>query len=562
MSSFKHTVLDIETDEIPVTKLHIICCMDFETGDTKEFINPEQFKEFVDFHNSDPERKYIMHNGVGFDAPVLKKLLGVEIRNENIWDTMLISQLLEPHIDGGHSLKAWGERLKQKKIEYKDNFETYSDEMLFYCRQDVLVTQRLAQHLLPKIQPFGKDPVRLEHKVKEIITQQEDHGFYLDQKKATMLMSDLEDTCGQIKSKLQDIFPPIITKRVSEKTGKPLKDNVEVFNPNSRPQITKRLMELGWVPSPKRVTPKGKPIVDESVLSEIDLPEAREMSKHLLLQKRVSQIKSWLEAVKADGRVHGRIMTMGCVTHRMSHFSPNMAQIPASYSPYGSECRSCWSVEDTVNYCLVGSDASSLEIRCFAHYLNDKSYTNIVVDGDIHTVHQKALQLPDRAVTKTWLYAYIYGAGNEKLGAVIGEGIEKGKQLRERFESSFPMVKSLKEKIIMSIRANQGMIKAIDGRFLVSRSEHSALNVLLQSCGAIVCKHFLVNINEAVQEKKLDAKPVANVHDEVQWEVRRDQAEEFGAITKQAMKKAERDLKFKCPLDSEFQIGDSWKETH
>jgi DNA polymerase I-like protein with 3'-5' exonuclease and polymerase domains len=172
------------------------------------------------------------------------------------------------------------------------------------------------------------------------------------------------------------------------------------------------------------------------------------------------------------------------------------------------------------------------------------------------------LQSCGAIVCKHFLVNINEAVQEKKLGAVIGEGIEKGKQLRERFESSFPMVKSLKEKIIMSIRANQGMIKAIDGRYLVSRSEHSALNVLLQSCGAIVCKHFLVNINEAVQEKKLDAKPVANVHDEVQWEVRRDQAEEFGAITKQAMKKAERDLKFKCPLDSEFQIGDSWKETH
>ena len=559
-SSFKHTVLDIETDDLEATKIHCICCMDFETGETKEFI--DNYDEFVAFHDAAPTRIYIMHNGVSFDGPVMCKLLGIELPPDRIWDTMLASQLIQPHRDGGHSLKAWGERLKCEKIDFKDSFETYSNEMLYYCRQDVALTRKLAQHLQPLLKPFGKEPVRLEHTVRHIITEQENTGFYLDQKKASMLMADLEDSSGQIKQDLQKIFPPIITERYSDKTGKRLKDNIETFNPNSRQQIVKRLMAVGWKPNPKKLTPKGQPIIDESVLSEISLPEAKKMSEFLLQQKRVSQIKSWLEAVGSDGRVHGRVLTIGCVTHRMSHYSPNMAQIPASYSPYGPECRDCWTVEDPVKYCLVGSDASSLEIRCFAHYLDNKEYTDIVVDGDIHTVHKEALGLEDRSLCKTWLYAYIYGAGNEKLGNVVGQGLAEGKRLREKFESSFPMIKTLKDKITQMIRMNHGNIKAIDGRLLECRSEHSALNVLLQSCGSIVCKHFLCQIDKAVKEKKLDARPVANVHDEVQWEVYRNHAEEFGLITKQAMKEAEKILNFNCPLDSEFQIGTTWKETH
>ena len=231
-----------------------------------------------------------------------------------------------------HSLKAWGERLQCEKIDFKDNFETYSNEMLYYCRQDVALTRKLAQHLQPLLKPFGKAPVRLEHKVRHIITQQEVNGFYLDQKKASMLMADLEDNSGQIKQDLQKIFPPIITERYSDKTGKRLKDNVEVFNPNSRQQIIKRLKAVGWQPDPQRLTPKGQPIVDESVLSEIDLSEAKKMSEFLLMQKRVSQIKSWLEAVGPDSRVHGKVITIGCVTHRMSHYSPNMAQIRKLFS--------------------------------------------------------------------------------------------------------------------------------------------------------------------------------------------------------------------------------------
>ena len=146
-SSFKHTVLDIETDDLEATKIHCICCMDFETGETKEFI--DNYDEFVAFHDADPTRIYIMHNGVSFDGPVMCKLLGIELPPDRIWDTMLASQLIQPHRDGGHSLKAWGERLKCEKIDFKDSFETYSNEMLYYCRQDVALTRKLAQHLQP-----------------------------------------------------------------------------------------------------------------------------------------------------------------------------------------------------------------------------------------------------------------------------------------------------------------------------------------------------------------------------------------------------------------------------
>ena len=558
-SKFNTVVLDIETDDLNATTIHCVVVQDYDTGEMLSFVGETIPTKLVGFINDNPERKYIMHNGISFDAPVLNKLLGVKIKLSQILDTLIISQMINPHIDGGHSLKAWGQRLDgEGKIDYDKGFDNYCEEMLTYCKADVDLTRRLMQHLRPQIARFSNESVRLEHKVKMILNWQEREGFYLDTKKAFSLMGKLEDESNIIKDNLQKIFPPITHKRISEKTGKELKSKIEVFNPGSRKQIASRLMELGW--QPRKFTPTKQPIVDEKILSSLNYPEAKEVSQYLLLQKRVSQIKSWLDVVGSDNKVHGRVFTLGCVSHRMSHNSPNMAQVPASYSPYGKECRHCWTVSDPEKNCLVGSDASSLDLRCFAHYINDEKYTEEVVHGDIHSYNQRLAELPDRPTAKTFIYAWLYGAGDQKIGEIVGGGIERGRQLREKFMDAIPAIKRLRNYVDQSAR--KGIVKAIDGRYLIVRNQHSALNTLLQGAGAIVCKQWLVNIIDLMKQKKIKAKPVANIHDEVQFEVCKEQAEEFGNITKEAMKCTEKQLYFKCPLDSEYSIGKTWKDTH
>jgi len=246
----------------------------------------------------------------------------------------------------------------------------------------------------------------------------------------------------------------------------------------------------------------------------------------------------------------------GAVTGRMTHFKPNMAQIPATYSPYGKDCRSCWTVPE--GYKLVGIDASGLELRMLAHYMNDRSYTNEVLNGDIHTANQKLAGLESRDKSKKFIYAYLYGAGNERLGSVVGGSRKDGKRLRESFLANLPALANLKDRVERA--SKRGFLKGLDGRKVTIRSEHAALNTLLQSAGAIIMKKALVLFVDSI--KHLDAQCVANVHDEWQVECLEKDAEEVGQRGVQAIVDAGIYFDLRCPLDGEYKIGDNWSDTH
>ena len=244
----------------------------------------------------------------------------------------------------------------------------------------------------------------------------------------------------------------------------------------------------------------------------------------------------------------------------MAHNSPNMAQVPATYSPYGKECRRLWTISDLTKYKLVGTDASGLELRCLAHYLNSTDYTDEILNGDIHTKNMELAGLQNRDQAKTFIYAFLYGAGPEKIGKIVGAGKEQGKILIKRFLSNVPALKRLREQVEDAGR--RGRVKAIDGRYLKVRSPHSALNTLLQGAGAIICKQWLLHIMTRVYKKSLNVKLVASVHDEYQFEVENKDVEDFCSITKIAMKETEKTLKLRCPLDNDYKVGVTWAETH
>jgi DNA polymerase I-like protein with 3'-5' exonuclease and polymerase domains len=299
--------------------------------------------------------------------------------------------------------------------------------------------------------------------------------------------------------------------------------------------------------------------VSEEVLEKVDIPEAQLVARYLLLEKRVSQIKSWIDAADDEGKVHGRVLTLRTITGRMAHTSPNMAQIPAVYSPYGKECRDVWTTSSD-GYVLLGCDASSLELRCLAHYMNDTGFTKEVVDGDVHTANQRAAGLPTRDNAKTFIYAFLYGAGPAKIGKIVNGSAKDGKKLIDTFLTNMPALKVLRNKVAKL--ATRGYVVGIDGRILQIRSEHAALNTLLQGAGAIICKEWLKYIILQASKRNLDYKLVASIHDEYQFEVRKDHAEEFGEVTRKAMKLTEESLKVRCPLDSEYKVGKTWAETH
>ena len=541
-------VVDIEADSLNPTKVHCVVAKDVDTGKVYPF-PPDLLHGFRDW--SLGVKQFIMHNGISFDAPVLNRLLGTNIKPHQIVDTLILSQLLNPMRDNGHSLEAWGNRLAMPKGDV-DTFEVYTPDMLEYCKQDVNITHKLFEVLQKEGRGFSKSSVYLEHQVRLIIDQQEKNGFYLDMQKAMSLYNKLRDEANELEKWAVTNFDPTVVELKTKTKYIP-------FNIGSRQQIAERLMELGW--KPKQHTDKGNIIINEAVLDTIELPEAKKFSRFFLLQKRIAQIKSWIEACDdTDGRVHGRVMTLKTITGRMSHHSPNMAQIPAVRSPYGKECRDCWTVDNPYTHSIGGTDASGLELRCLAHLMNDATFTDILLTGDIHTHNMQMAGLTNRDQAKTFIYAFMYGAGASKIGQIVGAGAKEGQQLINKFLSSMPALKRVRDSVTKA--ANKGMIKGIDGRLLHIRSPHSALNTLIQGAGAVVCKVWLINMIKRIRRIGVDAKLVASIHDEYQFEVLNKDVKRFGQLTKDAMKDTEKQLHMKCPLDNEWKVGRTWAQTH
>ena len=565
-------VLDIETD----SKHSQIWLCYTHNSETDEYVCHTTPDTLIPLINK--ADRLIGHNLIGFDAPVLNKLWGTKIGLKKVRDTLIMSRLLNPSIEGGHSLDAWGKRLGNHKVEYTriwhwlmgvpyDKVSTapydapHDSLNRFYCKQDVAVTVDLYKYLTEQLVDWGES-VQLEHEVAAIIAKQERHGFRFDEDKGRVLLAQLSGEVADIEGELQAVFPPIVEERVSEKTGKPLKSKVTPFNPGSRQQIAERLQGLGVKFTQE--TEKGSTIVNEKVLEGIDLPEAKLIARYLMLQKRISQVSSWFDVVKPDGRVHGRVITNGAVTGRMTHMSPNMAQVPSSSSEYGAECRELWTVE--VGNKLVGADASGLELRMLAHYMQDKGYIKTVCEGkqedgtDVHTMNMKAAGLTSRNQAKTFIYAFLYGAGAGKIGSIIGGSSADGHQLMTRFLRNTPALEALKE--VVSEAATKGWVRGLDGRHLMVRSEHSALNTLLQGAGAIVMKKALIILQKKINCGIINASFCANVHDEWQIEVPQEDAERVGRMAVESIEEAGKHFNLRCPLTGEYNVGNTWKDTH
>tara|TARA_R110002033_G_scaffold49772_1_gene96641 strand:+ start:542 stop:2209 length:1668 start_codon:yes stop_codon:yes gene_type:complete len=551
-------VVDIETDGLNATKIHCIVARCYASDKEKVWVG-EECNQFAEW--SGQIDQFIMHNGISFDAPILNRLTGSNIKLSQVRDTLIESQLYNPIREGGHSLESWGERLnfpKGNMTEFKD----YSPEMLEYCKKDTELTSKLAKTMEEEGKKFSIRSYEMERKVRAIIDQQQKNGFAFNIREGMLLLARLEDEQHQLEKDAEEMFEPIITYSPVKKIPKSTP-----FNIASRKQIAERLMELDWKPKQfgkeiklKDGSTKKNVVVSEEILDKINMKEAQMFSRYFLLQKRTGLLKAWVQQCQEDERVRGKVLTLKTVTGRMAHHSPNMAQVPASYSPYGKECRELWTVSNPDTHVLVGTDASGLELRCLAHYMDDPKFTKEVLTGDVHTANMKAAGLTDRDQAKTFIYAFLYGAGPAKIGKVVGGNAKTGQQLMVKFLSNMPKLKTLRDNVTAA--AEVGPIKALDGRNLHIRSTHASLNTLLQGAGAIVCKQWLVHMDEHIRKTGVDVKLVASVHDEYQFEVAKKDVERFGKITKDAMLETTMTLDMKCPLDCEYKVGNTWAETH
>lgn len=577
-----------------LTTVHCLVALDIDTEELLEF-GPSEIQAALSLLQE--ADVLIAHNGIGFDYKALKKVFPEFNPKGRLMDTLVMSRVLWPEIKqvdyqliqkkvvefppkliGSHSLKAWGYRLGENKGEYDGGWEEFTPEMLEYCKQDVVVTKKLWDKIAAK--GYSEVSMELEHDFATIIDLMIDHGFHFDVIGAGKLIGELKAIEFELKEKLQEIFPPrflpgkpFTPKRNNKKSGYVAgatftKIIYTEFNPGSRDHIASWLKwKYDWEPTEFGVD--GKPTLDESVLKKLPFPEAKTLSEYLMIQKRIGQISTgkegWLRHV-VNGRIHGYVNPNGAVTGRCTHSKPNVGQVPSVGSPYGKECRSLFTVPK--GFVLVGADASGLELRCLSHYMaiyDGGAYGKILLEGDIHTENQKAAGLPTRDNAKTFIYGFLYGAGDEKIGSIVKKGREAGRKLKEMFLKKIPALKKLIAAIGKRVK-ERGFLLGIDGRQLHIRHSHAALNTLLQSCGAIAVKKATVIWYKEMLNRGytwgVDFALVAHIHDELQVQCREEIAEEVGQILVESIRGAGEFFGFRCPLDGEYKIGKSWADTH
>lgn len=546
-------VLDIETDSTQ-SKIWMVVTKNLDNGEVVCHWTEQTLKPLIESADT-----IIGHNLISFDAYHLEQLWKTTIPLEKCWDTLIVSRLLRPDIADGHSLEAWGRRLNSPKLDYKewDNPDLVLMEQ--YCRQDVELTAKLYVELNKQLkhQKFSDYSVWLEHQVAAIIAQQVRNGVLIDEPALMSLLAEVTDELTVLTEQMVKEFEPTVIQ---------LKTKVKTiqFNPGSRMQIIDRLRARGWKPT--EMTEKGNVILDEEILKELTatIPEAKTFLRMFELQKIQSFLKNWTEKLGPDGRIHGNVITNGAVTGRMTHSSPNLGQVPSAATELGKRCRALFVVPK--GYSMVGVDASGLELRMLAHYMQDDGYIKAVCEGrssdktDVHSLNQRAAGLDTRDQAKTFIYAFLYGAGPEKIGSIASGGATKGRQLISSFLEGTPALQSLREKVKKF--AEKGSLPGLDGRRLYVRSPHKSLNTLLQGGGAAVMKVALVLFDESLKEAKIPYKHVLNVHDEFQVETPSNYADVVALLGVEAIKQAGVVLKLRCPLDGEGKIGANWRDTH
>lgn len=612
-----HAVLfDIETNALDIndiTTIHTIVIYDFTDGEYHHYPLDKVPKGVEHLKRAD---LVIGHNIIDYDIPAVQKFYP-EFKPKMVRDTLVWARLVYPEIweideklvrqgrldkslKGRHSLEAYGQRLGEHKDDFgkTTDWQQWSPEMEEYCEQDVRTNLALYKKL--KSKDIAKEALDLEQDVQRIISRQIKNGFWFDVDGAEKLYAQLLKRQRELEEELIEAFGTWIEPDGTEKTSKVNNSRYGLtkgcryqkikyieFNPKSRVHIYKRLIDkYGW--EPKEFTDSGQPKVSETILGKLPYPEAEKISEYLIVSKLVGYVaegqSAWLKLVEDDHRIHGYVNPIGTVTGRMTHSNPNVAQVPAAGKPYGEECRELF--KPRPGWKLVGCDASGLELRCLAHYMakyDNGKYAKVLLEGDIHTENQKAAGLPKRKQAKRFIYAFLYGAGDELLGEITvtdeelkeakakggAEAVKRlkqkhGKRLRSKFLKKTPALKELKNKVEL-VAKHRGTLKGLDGRHLQVRAIYSSLNTLLQSAGALVMKKALVIMDNDMQEKYtpgIDYEFVGNIHDEVQIECRPEIAEDIGGMARMGIVKAGEEFGFRCPLDGEYDIGDSWKETH
>ena len=592
------------------TRVWVVCYENVMTDEKGSLTSEQSIKEWFAHHKG---QVFIGHNIIKYDAPLLNRLFGVGISINSVVDTLVLSNLYNPNIEGGHSLDAWAFRFQKEKLTH-DEFDKFSDELVTYCQDDVQFTKFLYKKLvnvLNKIE-FSEKSCELQHWCTSIINRQNKNGFAFDAAGATELREKILGELEELRERIHAKFP---AEKVEVGTFKKafradgnqslqylrhLEKYPEVvlhddgtytvfewreFNLASPSQRVEKLLSLGW--QPEEFTPKTKkggggnprPTIKGELSPSLSkfaddsgVEEVRLIAQWLALNGRATMLNTWLEEYNEDtGCIHGQLWVAS--TLRWRHDHPNTANIPAvrfrkegdeelplfgrdGYYTY--EARSLW-VPRQSGRVLVGTDAASLEYRMLAHHVNNPELIKVVLERDVHqfTADMAGVSRPGG---KTLNFAIIYGAGDAKAGSIVGGKAKEGKALKEKLFANIPGLGEAIEEAKMEFK--RGRISLVDGSKIICPFEHASFNYKLQGGGSRVMFQASIFLEGHIRRKGLDSLKVGDIHDEWQYDVAKKDAEEHARLAEQAIKEAGEELNMNIPMAGKSVIGNNWAETH
>lgn len=555
------------------------------------------------------------HNIIGYDLPVLKHLLGFSLPDTvQVIDTWILSQLLQYKRKHKHGLEGWGGVLGFPKLEFSD-FEKYTQEMLTYCIRDVELNVKVYHNLTKTASrmiaknPLLKLGITTEMEFQALEAEIRLKGWKFDLPAAEALATDI---IGKMKA-IADVLEPKIGLQLIKLDGDEVKtpawrkdgfytvhtvkhfgytqesgrDERPIEGPYCRIEFAQGKMgshevvkaylySIGWVPDEWNVEKINNKWVNKSPkLTESSLmklgPEAMLISEYNTLQSRKGIVEGWIQSVKdsPDGRLHGKMWTIGTPTFRCRH--EVVANIPKVKTIYGKEMRGLFICEEGTS--IVGSDSAGNQMRGLCHYIGDDKFTETVVHGDVHQRNADILSgvFPcDRDNAKPWLYAYLFGAAAPKLGFILtGKSNAKiGKASAELFENSMPGLKKIRDKLkdeydksAAAFGSSDAFIRGIDGRIIFASSPHQILNYLLQTLEGITCKAAAVYMKKKLIEEGIHFYFSLHYHDEFAVVCKDEDAERVAELAVEAFTEAPKQFGVMC-MNGAAHIGKKYSEVH
>ena len=608
-------VYDIETDGLDATRIWCVVAHNIDTGVTYKFADTGGYHgsvhDGVNLLNN--ARLLIGHNICGFDNPVVEKLFGHPLNDKHCHDTLVMSQVLRYKRGHRHGLKAWGEKLHNSKIDY-DDWSQFSPEMMRYCVQDVMLNVDVYYQLLEEFKkvaafnPKIKEGMQIEHDTYKFNSFVRDKGWYFNMPDACELLGIMHRRMKEIEDKIEpEMGTRVVYVDKTPKTPKFKKNGdytattckllTEFFGHTVLPEDTHLapagfefqrtvkeqaklgsqevvkdwLLSIGWKPDEYNRKKIGYewvttgPKLTTSSLEKLG-PIGKMVDEYYTLRHKASLMEGWIERVNntEDKRLHGNMWTIGTPTFRARH--EVIANLPGARAAWGKEIRGMLKADP--GYVIVGADSSGNQLRGLCHYVRNSDFTREVIHGDQHQRNADALGC-DRDTAKSYLYAYLFGAGDAKLGSVLTgkSNSTVGKQSREAFAASIKGLGELRDQIQRTWRKTEaaqgdGWFPALDGRPVFCGSAHQTLNYLLQSAEGITCKAALSYAWKKIKEEKLRAEPRLFYHDEFAFQSHPDDAQRVGEILQESFREAPKTFGVECMDGGDYAIGESYADVH